>query len=77
MVVEHFDVMLTRLKSVGGGFDLVKIWGNFVLAESGWVYLCVIFNYNFLCPHNIKKMSPHLSVSHIDRLTNGVRWKEQ
>ena len=75
MVVEHFEVMLVRLKSVGEGFYLVKIWEKFVLVESGRVCLCVIFNYNLLCPHNIEKMPSHLYVSHIDRLTNGVGWK--
>ena len=49
------EVTLTRLKSVGGGFDLVKIWGKSILVESGWICLCAIFNYNFLCSHNIKK----------------------
>ena len=50
-----FEVTPARLKSVGGGFDFVKIWEKFVLVESGWVCLCVIFNYNFYCSHNIKQ----------------------
>ena len=61
-----------RLKSVGEGFLFGKDLGKFCLVESGRLCLCVIFNYNFLCPHNIKKMLSHLSVSHINRLTNGV-----
>ena len=44
-----FEVTPARLKSVGGGFDFVKIWEKSVLVESGWVCLCVIFNYNFYC----------------------------
>ena len=55
VVVEHFEVTPARLKSVGGGFYLVKIWGKSILVESGPIRLCVIFNYNFLCPYNIKK----------------------
>ena len=77
LVMVDFEVTPARLKSIGGGFNLVKIWGNFVLVEPGWVCLCVIFNYNFLCPHNIKKVSSHLSINHIDRLINGVGWKDQ
>ena len=40
MVVEHFEVTPARLKSVDGGFYLVKIWGKSVLVESGPVRLC-------------------------------------
>ena len=47
LVMVDFEVMPVRLKSIGGGFDLVKIWGKFVLVELGRVCLCVIFNYNF------------------------------
>ena len=52
-----FEVTPARLKSVGGGFDFVKIWGKSVLVESVWVCLCVIFNYNFCLLENTIRSS--------------------